>query len=396
MQAGAPELTWYSLQQVAVIPTATGPVQLPTATLDRNTTSPRWSRDGSHLYFLLEDDQSVVLARVPAAGGAVERLTRPGRTVYGYDIGPGDRIALLSSTLQRPTEISALEGGDLRPLTRQNDAWLADVKLGVTEEIRFTAADGTEIHGLVVKPPDFQEGRRYPTLLRIHGGPVAQYQTDFNFDWQLFAASGYVVVGVNPRGSSGRGEAFQRVIFNDWGNVDVGDVLAAVDHVVAAGVADPERLGVGGWSYGAMLTNYVIASDRRFRAATSGAGVSNMLAGYGTDAWVRDWEIEVGLPWEHPEAWLRLSYPFLHADRITTPTLFLCGTDDVTVPLIHSEQMYQALSRLGVPTELVIYPGETHGISRPSFQRDRLQRYLDWYRKWLGDPEADVDREEIR
>ena len=396
MQSGAPELTWYSLQQVAVIPTAAGPVRLPTRTLDRNTTSPRWSRDGSFLYFLLEDDQSVVLARVPAVGGKVERLTRSGRTVSAYDIGPGDRIAVLSSTPQNPTEISAISNGSLRPLSTQNDAWLAEVEFGSTEEIRLKAADGVEIHGLVVKPPDFQGGRRHPTLLRIHGGPVAQFQHEFSFGWQLFAAHGYVVVGANPRGSSGRGEAFQRVIFNDWGNVDVGDVLAAVDHVVAAGIADPERLGVGGWSYGAMLTNYVIASDRRFRAATSGAGVSNMLAGYGTDAWVRDWEIEVGLPWEHPEAWLRLSYPFLHADRITTPTLFLCGTDDVTVPLIHSEQMYQALSRLDVPTELVIYPGESHGISRPSFQRDRLQRYLDWYRKWLGDPETDVDLEEIR
>jgi dipeptidyl aminopeptidase/acylaminoacyl peptidase len=396
LQAGAPELTWFSLQQVATIPAASGPVELPTRTLDRNTTTPRWSRDGSHLYFLLEDDQSVVLARVPSAGGAVARLTGPGRTVYGYDVGPGDRIAVLSSTPDRPAEIAALEKGVLRPISTQNDAWLAGVELGATEEIRFRAADGTEIHGLVVKPPGYENGRRYPTLLRIHGGPVAQYQTDFSFDWQLFAANGYVVVGANPRGSSGRGEAFQRVIFNDWGNVDVGDVLAAVDSAVAAGIADPERLGVGGWSYGAMLTNYVIASDRRFRAATSGAGVSNMLAGYGTDAWVRDWEIEVGLPWEHPENWLRLSYPFLHADRITTPTLFLCGTDDVTVPLIHSEQMYQALSRLGVPTELVIYPGETHGISRPSFQRDRLQRYLEWYGKWLGNPGTDVDREEIR
>ncbi len=120
-------------------------------------------------------------------------------------------------TPDRPAEVEALEGGALRPLSRQNDAWLAEVELGVTEEIRFKAADGTEIHGLMVKPPGFQEGRRYPTLLRIHGGPVAQYQREFSFEWQLFAAHGYVVVGANPRGSSGRGEAFQRAVFNDWG-----------------------------------------------------------------------------------------------------------------------------------------------------------------------------------
>lgn len=198
MQAGAPELTWYSLQQVAVIPTASGPVRLPTRSLDRNTTSPQFSNDGSHLYFLLEDDQSVVLARVPAAGGELERLTAPERTVYGYDVGPGDRIAVVSTTPDRPAEIQALEDGSLRPLSRQNDGWLAEVELGATEEIRFTAADGTEIHGLAVKPPDFQKGRRYPTLLRIHGGPVAQYQHDFSFDWQLFAANGYVVVEQIP------------------------------------------------------------------------------------------------------------------------------------------------------------------------------------------------------
>ena len=132
-----------------------------------------------------------------------------------------------------------------------------------------------------------------------------------------------------------------------------------------------------------MLTNYTIASDTRFRAATSGAGVSNMLAGFGTDEWLIDWEAELGLPWEAPENWVRVSFPFLHADRIETPTLFLCGSEDYNVPAIHSEQMYTALKRLGVPTQLVVYPGQSHGISRPSFQRDVLTRYLSWYDQWL-------------
>ncbi len=161
------------------------------------------------------------------------------------------------------------------------------------------------------------------------------------------------------------------------------DVLAAADHVVAAGIADPKRLGVGGWSAGAMLTNYTIASDRRFGAATSGAGVSNMLAGFGTDEWWQDWEAELGVPWKKLDNWLRVSYPFLHADRIATPTLFLCGADDYNVPVGHSEQMYTALRRLGVPTQLVVYPDESHGISRPSFRRDVLTRYLAWYDRWL-------------
>ncbi len=197
------------------------------------------------------------------------------------------------------------------------------------------------------------------------------------------AANGYVIVAPNPRGSSGRGHDFQRKLFAAWGSVDVPDVLAAADYAVSVGIADPQRLGVGGWSYGAILTDYVISSDTRFKAATSGAGMGNMLAGYGTDQYVREWELELGLPWEQTERWVRLSAPFLHADRITTPTLFMVGSDDFNVPPIGSEQMYQALRRLRVPTQLVIYPDQHHGFERPSFRADRVRRYLEWYGRYL-------------
>jgi dipeptidyl aminopeptidase/acylaminoacyl peptidase len=253
------------------------------------------------------------------------------------------------------------------------------------EEIAFKSRDGTAIHGFVLKPADFRPGRRYPTLLRIHGGPVWQYFHDFaNLDWQVFAARGYLVVGVNPRGSSGRGEKFSTAIFAAWGEKDGDDVLAAVDHLVARGIADPERLGIGGWSYGGILTNQVIARDRRFKAATSGAGQGNALLGYGTDMYTLEYELELGKPWANLDAWKRVSQPFLQADRIVTPTLFLCGQEDWNVPLINSEQMYQALKSLGRKTELVIYPGEAHGINRPSFVLDRMERYLAWYDEHLG------------
>ena len=160
-------------------------------------------------------------------------------------------------------------------------------------------------------------------------------------------------------------------------------MLAAIDYVVAQGLADPARLGVGGWSYGGILTNYVIAQDHRFTAAVSGASASNILASYGTDQYVREYEIELGVPWKAADTWERLSFPFLHADRITTPTLFLCGDKDFNVPLLNSEQMYQALRSLRVETELVIYPGQHHAITKPSYRRDRLERYLAWYGKYL-------------
>ena len=173
-------------------------------------------------------------------------------------------------------------------------------------------------------------------------------------------------------------------IYADWGHHDVEDDLAAVDDAVARGIADPDRLGVGGWSYGGISTNYLIATTTRFKAATSGASISNVLAGYGTDQYIRDYEYELGSPWNRPEVWARISYPFLHADKIKTPTLFLCGESDFNVPLLNSEQMYQALRTLGVPTELVIYPGQNHRLTKPSYILDRYKRYLDWYAKWIG------------
>ena len=182
------------------------------------------------------------------------------------------------------------------------------------------------------------------------------------------------MLAVNYRGSAGRGAKFSQAIFADWGHYEVDDLQAGVDHVVKMGVADPERLGVGGWSYGGILTDYMIASDTRFKAATSGAGTAFTVAFYGTDQYIIQYDYEIGPPWD-PKAWetyQKISYPFLHADRIKTPTLFLGGERDFNVPVQGGQQMYQALRSLGIDTQLVIYPNEIHGITRPSYVRDRL------------------------
>jgi len=191
------------------------------------------------------------------------------------------------------------------------------------------------------------------------------------------------VVNVNYRGSAGRGAKYSEAIFADWGNKEVDDVLAAVDHVVAAGLADPERLGIGGWSYGGVLTDYVIASDTRFKAAISGAGSANHISLYGHDQYTFLYDNEFGPPWKNTELWLKFSYPFFHADRIRTPTLFLGGERDFNVPILGGEQLYQALQTLNIPTQLVIYPGQNHGLTRIAFIRDRYERYLAWYDKYL-------------
>jgi dipeptidyl aminopeptidase/acylaminoacyl peptidase len=292
---------------------------------------------------------------------------------------------VLAATDLKSGELHALESGELRALTHHNDGLFAEFNLGATEEFSCKAKDGNEVHGLIVKPPDYVAGKRYPTLLRIHGGPNGQDAHSFNFERQLFAANGYVVVVVNYRGSSGRGEKYQVAISADWGNKEVADLQAAMDHVVAIGVADPDRLGVGGWSYGGILTDAMIAKDHRFKAATSGAGVAFPLALYGVDQYIMQYDEEIGAPWKVGlDPWIRISYPFLHADQITTPTLFLGGEKDFNVPLVGGEQMYQALRSLGVPTQLVIYPGQNHGIARPSYQKDRMERYVAWYAKYLN------------
>ena len=157
-----------------------------------------------------------------------------------------------------------------------------------------------------------------------------------------------------------------------------------MDDAVARGIADPARLYVGGWSYGGMLTNYLIASDTRFKAAVSGASIANILAGYGTDQYIRDYETELGTPWTNPGIWIKNSYPFYHNERIVTPTLFMAGDKDFNVPLLNSEQMYQALKSRNVPSGLIIYPGQFHGLKRPSFLKDRMERWLGWYDRFGG------------
>lgn len=376
LQGGAEKWIYYAPMQLAIIDATSGAVTEP-APIDRWFSSLRWAPDGKSVLALVETSRVVHLSRIDVASGKVTPLTTGPRYDAGFAVSKQGRIVVLGGDDVTPHELAAVERGALRPLGSHN-AWLAQKKLARFEDITFKSADGTAVDGFVVKPLDYVPGRRYPTILRIHGGPVYQFSHEFMPDWQAYAAQGFVVVAANPRGSSGRGFDFSRAIYADWGNKDVQDVLAAVDHVVAAGIADPARLGVGGRSYGGILTNYVIASDTRFKAAVSGAGASNWAALYGHDMYTREYELELGTPWANRDVWDRVSYPFLHPERIKTPTLFYCAEKDFNVPCNGSEQMYQALRSLGVPTQLVVYPGENHGLKVPSYLQDRLERLLDW------------------
>ena len=375
----------YSMSHLTTVASDGGsaPVRVKaTEDLDRGVSNAYYSADGRSINLLVTDDMSVYPARVDLAAGKVERLMASPVVISSWDHS-GGRIAALSGGDNKATEVYAFENGQLRQLTHQNDALFAEINWPATEEMRFTSKDGTPVSGLLTYPTGYVKGTKVPFLLRIHGGPNAQDQHSFSAERQFFAANGYAVLAVNYRGSSGRGQKFSRVIFANWGQLEVEDLHAGVDHVVKIGVADPDKMGVGGWSYGGILTDYLIASDNRFKAATSGAGTAFTVSYYGTDHYITQYDNEIGPPWD-PKAWetyQKLSYPFLHADRIKTPTLFLGGEKDFNVPISGSEQMYQALRSLGIETQLIIYPNENHGISRPSYVRDRYERYLAWYDK---------------
>jgi dipeptidyl aminopeptidase/acylaminoacyl peptidase len=383
LQASEPELSAYTQNTIALIPSSGGTPQLLAPTLDRDVSQLAFTPNGSALRFVLGDDRAAHLAQVPVTGGAVSRLVDGRRVVTAFDEAPNGRLVLNTGTAQRSAEVHVWDNRALRALTHVNDSVFAALQVATTEDIQFRNRDGLTVGALLVKPFGFDASKKYPLLLRIHGGPNGQDQHLYNFERELFAANGYLVLAVNYRGSSGRGQAWKKAIYADWGNKEVQDLLAGVDHVIGLGFVDASRLGIGGWSYGGILTDYTIATTTRFKAATSGAGSALQTSMYGTDQYIYQYENELGAPWKNPALWQKLSYGFYKADRITTPTLFLGGEKDFNVPIAGSEQMYQALRSLGVPTQLVVYPGQFHGISRPSFVRDRYERYLGWYGRYL-------------
>lgn len=371
----------YALTEVAVVDVLSG-VERAIPSGDRWHYPPRWSADGARLYAPVETPHAQRLGRIDPENGQTSFLTGERATVYGVAIAKTGEVAVLMGDIDLPNEIFIVDDSRPRRLTDHN-AWLRERETGVTRDIAFRSRDGAEIRGMLMTPPSWK-GEALPTIVAVHGGPVWQWQHEFDAAWRVYAARGYAVLGVNPRGSSGRGQAFSKALWRDWGGVEVDDVLAGVDWAVAEGVADRNRLAVGGWSWGGILTNYLIASDGRFKAAIAGAGMSNFFTAYGTDQYAAYYDVELGAPFENEKLWRRLSYPFFDAKKIKTPTLFLCAEADFNVPCSGAEQMYAALKRTGVPTRLVVFPGENHSLQTPSYLEERLRQNLGWFERWLG------------
>ncbi|MBB5058389.1 dipeptidyl aminopeptidase/acylaminoacyl peptidase [Granulicella aggregans] len=372
----------YEMPQLATVEVATGNAELVAKSLDNWTSGPVFSVDGKSILTTIQDDRLDYPAEV-SLSGAVKRLVRESGSASGLTQKAG-HVALLWTTDSTDPEIYSLEGGTLHKLTSHNDEVVASLNLATTEELSAKTSDGNDVHSLLTMPVGYKAGTKVPMLLFIHGGPTGQDAHEFDPYRQIFAGHGYAVLNVNYRGSTGRGHAYSYAINADWGHKEVIDLMASVDAAIATGRIDADKLVVGGWSYGGILTDYSIASTTRFKAASSGAGMGNLIVLYGIDEYIQQYENEIGPPWKNTELYLKLSYPFFHADRIKTPTLFMGGDKDFNVPLEGGEQMYQALKSVGTPAELIVYPGEFHGFQRPSFVKDRFVRWMGWYDKYLG------------
>ena len=373
----------YDQPVIALVAAEGGEPVLLSKGLDRPAANPRWTRDGSAIMAIVEDDRQQYVASFSVPGGNMKRVADGERSFYSLESSPNGQWVSSISEPGLPPEIYALENGVTRRLTKHMDAFVSPLSLATEEGFTSKSGDGTLVSGILFRPANAVKGQKLPLILFIHGGPVGQDAFGFDLIRQMLAAGGYAVAAVNYRGSNGRGLDFCKIISGDWGNKEVVDLHGAVDYLVKEGIADPDKLGVGGWSYGGILTDYLIAADNRFKAACSGAGTGFTLSLYGVDQYINQYNNEIGPPWKSIDNYLKISYPLLKADRIKTPTLFMSGDKDFNVPTAGSEQMYQALRTLNIPTQLIIYPGQFHGISMPSYQRDRLERYLEWYGRFL-------------
>jgi dipeptidyl aminopeptidase/acylaminoacyl peptidase len=386
-----PKLFQYATKHIAVVPAPDlddkpGDAKVLTLAFDRMATQPKFAPDGKSIYFIADDDGTQNLCLVDLAS---QKITRPigGRfMLYDYSLSKAGDIAAQITTPDRPNEIFTAPNGKLTRITHANDGLLAQLKLAQSEYVKFKSKDGTTVSGYIYKPSDYSPGKKYPAILRPHGGPVWAYYAEFDHLPQLLAANGYVVLLPNPRGSTGYGEDYAKAIWADWGDKDYQDDIAMVDYAIAQGIADPDRLGVGGWSYGGISTDFIIGQTQRFKAAISGAGAAEFTSLFGHDQYQKDYFTELGYPWERQAVWTKVA-PFYRVKNITTPVLFMGGNIDWNVPILGGEQMYQALKSLGRDTQLVVYPNEYHEFTIPSHIEDRLKRYLAWYGHYVkGDP----------
>ena len=411
---------------VWVIDAAGGKGRELTAAQDRRARSPRWSPDGADIFFLAGDRGAVLLYRVAAGGGQVSHVPLPREPQRGAPLPPpgqmpvvslpriqvgnfsiGRRALLPASqtgdapaasviglTLSEPlmpatvwfgaTPSRLRAGAGLRLVAAQHTEVVRRFALSEPEELNFRSADNTRVQGWLMRPLNFRETERYPLILAIHGGPHGMYGYGFNAAFQAYAARGYAVLFINPRGSTGYGQKFSDGTLREWGGGDYHDLMAGVDEALRKfSWIDRGRMGVTGGSYGGFMTNWIITQTTRFRAAVASASVSNLVSFYSTSLYQDLIHAEFGgFPWDDYDLLWRWS-PLRYARAVETPTLFIHGELDNDVHITQAEEMYMALRRRGVETVLARYPREGHGFREPRHRQDALERTLDWFDKYL-------------
>ena len=356
--------------------------------LDRRSGAPEWTPDAQAILYTAADRGKTVLYRVSVKGGASVALIDRRAQVGGFSMARDGLVALTMSDPATPREVYRFRpDASLQPLTTLNSAVVKEWTLVTPETLAFRSFDGTEIEAWYYPPAGVEKPARAstPLILSIHGGPHGMYGYGFNPAFQMHAGRGYATLAVNPRGSSGYGQAFSDGTLLNWGGGDYKDLMAAVDHVVKVKPEiDPHRLGVMGGSYGGFMTNWVITQTTRFKAAVSSASVSNLVSFYGTSLYQDLVHAEFdGFPWDGNFDLLWKWSPLAHVRNAVTPTLFIHGELDHDVHITEAEQMFTALRRRGVDATLARYPREGHGFREPKHLLDRSERALAWFDKYL-------------
>jgi dipeptidyl aminopeptidase/acylaminoacyl peptidase len=358
-----------------------------TAAFERRVGALSWDPRGDALYLTAPDHGATHLYRVDSSGGEVRPVTSGAVQVRSFSLdAKGRTLAWIQSSVTQPPEVwvARSDGSRARQLTREHEGLLRDVALQDADSIWFTSFDGTPVQGWIMRPAEVSEGGRVPMILSVHGGPHGMYGWGFSDQFQLLTTAGYAVLFINPRGSTGYGQAFTDGSVLNWGGGDYQDLMAGMDHALARFPwLDADRLGVIGGSYGGFMTNWIVTQTDRFRGAVARASVSNLISFYGTSIYPDLIEVEFnGEPWNNWALLWQWS-PLAHVHRATTPTLLLHGENDNDVPFSQGEEMFIALKKLGVETALVRYPGEGHGIQRPVHRLDMHRRTLDWFDRYV-------------
>ncbi|MGA9527576.1 MAG: S9 family peptidase [Terriglobales bacterium] len=359
-----------------------GPARDVTSTIDRAVIDARWQSD-STIFVRVADGFRNRIFRLNS-NGTVAAIDLP-YSVRAFDVAPDGTIIFAGVGFNRLPELFIRRiDGTIAQVSHLQAGW-DGVQLADAEIFRFKSFDGTEIEAALMKPITQPADSKLPLVLLVHGGPASNFSADyfwFNAWPQLLVARGYQVLMVNPRGSIGYGENFVKANRADWGGGDFKDLMAALDAVIARGQTDPNRLGIGGWSYGGEMTQWAITQTNRFKAAVTGGGVFDQTLEFGTEDSPAGDEWYFGTPWEHPEVFASNS-PATYIRNAKTPTLILHGEDDHNNPVSQSRELYRALKRYGVECELVVYPGEGHLPRQEKHQIDMLKRMLGWFDRYL-------------